>query len=89
MTDLFIKSPAALLDYQIDWSSWLGTDTITSSEWSAPDALTVESSTNSTTAATIWLSGGTAGHDYLVSNTITTAGGRTDKRSFKLSVVER
>src|SRR5207237_8913736 len=30
------KDPNADLDYQFDWTAWLGTDTISTSTWSAP-----------------------------------------------------
>jgi len=77
----FTKDPSAVLDYAIDWSAWLGSDTIATSTWSVPTGITRDSDTNTTTRATIWLSGGTAGQTYQLTNTITTAGGRTDQRT--------
>jgi hypothetical protein len=82
----FIKDPDAVLDYVFDWSSWLGTDTISVSAWTADSGLTVDSSTNTTTTATVWLSGGTAGEVYEVVNHITTAAGREDDRTMKIKV---
>jgi len=41
------------------------------------------------TSATVWLSGGTAGQSYIVTNRITTAAGRTEDRSFTIRVEER
>ena len=29
----FVKDPDATLDYSFDWSPWLGTDTISTSQW--------------------------------------------------------
>jgi hypothetical protein len=51
--------------------------------------LTEVSNSNTGTAATVWLSGGTAGTDYTVTNRITTSAGRQVDRSFILYVRER
>ncbi|MGQ9573563.1 MAG: phage fiber-tail adaptor protein [Chloroflexota bacterium] len=85
----FTKDPNAVLDYAIDWSRWLADDEIASSTWTIPTGLTQVSASNSTTKATIWLSGGAAGQSYTITNRITTTGGRTDERSFVISVEER
>lgn len=89
MATSFIHDPDAVLDYEIDWSAWLGTDTISSSTWTVPSGLTEDSSTNTTTTATIWLSGGTAGTRYEVTNHIVTAGGREEDRTIQIVVRER
>lgn len=83
------KDTADVADYAIDWTAFLGADTIATSVWSVPagSGLAVNSSTNTTTLATVWLSGGTAGV-YPVTNRITTAGGRTYERSATLTVGE-
>lgn len=83
------KDPNALLDYVADWSEWLDTDTIATSTWTVPAGLTNEGEQNTTTTATVWLSGGTAGTSYTVTNRISTAGGRTDDRSITVKVKER
>lgn len=85
----FVKDPSAILDYAIDWSTWLGSDTIATSTWSASAGITINSNTNTTTRATVWLSGGTAGNTYQLTNTITTAGGRTDQRTIAVEVKDR
>lgn len=85
----FEKDPDAVLDYTRDWSTYLAGDTIATSTWVVPTGLTVNSSTNDTTTATIWLAGGTAFTSYIVTNRITTAGGRTDDRSFLMTVKEK
>lgn len=89
MGDSFLKDPDAVLDYQINWSTWLDDDTISSSSWVIPSGITKDSDTNTTTTATAWLSGGTAGARYTVTNRIVTAGGRTDDRSLHITVIER
>lgn len=86
----YLKDPDATLDYVIDWSSWLATgDTIADSEFIAATGITVDSDTNDTTTATVWLSGGTVGESYEITNRITTADGRTDDRTIRIEVVER
>lgn len=39
-----------------------------------------------TSAASVWLSGGVVGRSYTISNRITTTGGRTDSRSIEIKV---
>lgn len=86
----FTKAPHAVLDYSIDWSKWLAGDQVETSEWSVSDpSLEATNEANTTTQATVWLSGGTAGQSYTVTNQITTAGGRTDERSFTVQVQNR
>lgn len=83
------KDPDSILDYTIDWSAWLadsGADTIASSTWVVAAGLTNNNATRTSTTATVWLSGGTAGTTYRVTNRITTAGGRTADRSFDVVV---
>ena len=79
------KYASEVKDYAIDWSRRLGTDTIAASSWSIPVEITQDSSTFTDTVATVWLSGGTAGK-YLLTNEITTAGGRTLKVALYLDV---
>lgn len=86
------KDPAEVLDYQVDWdgvNSWLQGDTITSATWTVPAGLTQVSDSRTATTATVWLSGGVVGSRYTVSCAITTAGGRTGKRSFTVVVRQR
>jgi hypothetical protein len=86
----FYKDPDAVVDFAIDWSDWLPTgDTISTSTWDVPAGLTEDSETESTTLTTVWLSGGTAGQDYNITNQIVTAGGRTDDRTITIKVRER
>jgi len=89
MPSTFTKDPDATLDYQIDWSDWLDSDTISTSTWTVPSGITKDSDTASTTATTIWLSGGTAGESYELVNQIVTAAGRTDDRTITVIVKER
>lgn len=83
----FTKSVPGVLDYEIDYTSWLDGDTISTSAWTADTGITVDSDANTTTSTTVVLSGGTAGYTYRLINQITTAGGLTDRRSFRVRVV--
>lgn len=96
------KDPHGTLDYSVAWSTWLDGDTIASATWTVGAGLTINSQTINASAVTIdgvshpantvataWLSGGTAGQSYTVACRITTAGGRTDERTFRVVVRER
>ena len=86
----FIKDPDAVLDYKNDWSAWLDDDTIAASTWTAlSDEITIDSDSFDDTTTTAWISGGVAGQSYIITNHITTASGREDDRSFKVTVKER
>lgn len=90
----FLKDPDAVLDYAFDWSAWLAAenDTIATVEWEVPAGITQETDpapSNTDTTATVWLSGGTDGQNYLVTCRITTAAGRVDDRTMRISVRSR
>lgn len=82
-----IKDPDSVLDYSVDWSPWLTerSDTITSIAVTA-SGVTVNSSAFQSGIVTVWLSGGVTGYGGYVTCEITTAGGRTDDRSFSLQI---
>jgi len=87
-----VKDPNAVLPFVWDWTAWLadqGDDTITAHEILTDGTITVDSTANSATTVTAWLSGGTAGDNILVNCRITTAGGRTDDRSITIMVRDR
>lgn len=87
---LFVKDPDAVLDFQFDWSEWLeAAETIDTSTTTVETGLTKDSESASTTTATIWLSGGTAGTTYDVANRVTTSSGRTDERTIQIRVENR
>jgi hypothetical protein len=90
------KDTEAALVYKIDWSDWLlGDDTISSSSWTLEtisgdsDPLTTAGNTTGEQLTDITLQGGTSGNIYKVYNTITTASGVTDRRYFRVKVVDR
>ena len=87
------KDPDATLDYSLDWSAWLGDDTIHTSQWivepiSATNPLTVVGSSMTDKTATVWVAGGEYGV-YKLTNRITTMGGRTDDRTIIIRVLDR
>lgn len=87
----FRKDPSSVLDYGFDWSEWLGSgDIIVASSWIFDVVgLTTEDDLFGDDATSIWLSGGTDGVDYLVTNRITTLDGRTEDRTMQISVAQR
>lgn len=86
----FKKDPDSVLDFAFNWADWLdAAEEITSSEVIASPGITVDSSSNTTDTVVVWLSGGTAGQPYTVTNRITTNQGRTDDRTMTIRVLER
>jgi len=84
------KDAEAVLDWIWDWSDWLDSgETIITSVMTVSAGLVLDSSSNSTTTATAWLSGGTAGNPYSVANRITTSVGRIDERTITVRVTNR
>lgn len=74
------KDPDSVLDYSFDWSDWLGADTISSHQVTADAGLTIDSSTATATAVSVWLSGGSADARYTLTCKVVTAAGRTALR---------
>lgn len=66
-------------DYTIDWADRLAAaETISTSTWTVPAGITqtTPSPSNTTTTTTIWLTGGTAGVHYKITNHVVTNQGR-------------
>jgi hypothetical protein len=82
----FVQDDGVLLDYMIDWSQWLGTDTIATSTWTVPTGLTLNAQSNTTTTATAWFKDGVVGQNYPCVNRITTAGGRISEWTIIITV---
>ena len=79
--DAVWKDPDSVLDYTVDWSRWLGSDTISTSAWTV-DGITKDSDSSTTTTTTIWVSGGNSPYGS-ATNKIVTAGGRTVERTIR------
>jgi hypothetical protein len=85
MSAIYRKDPDEILDYGFDWSN-LAPDIIVASEWIVEEGLTAESDSFDADSATVWLSGGAAGCNYLARNRVETAGGRTYERALLVEV---
>lgn len=86
------KDPDEVLDYMLDWSRRLddgdGIDTATFSLTTSAGMLIVAQS-NTTTTATVWLSGGTLGETGEVLCRVVTDEGRTFDWSMDVPIVAR
>ena len=86
------KDPNEVLPYQMDWTAWLAGDTLATSTWlvtGGGDTLIVDSDTNNATVTTVWLSGGSRGRTYIVTNRVTTTDLKTADRSIQFKLVEK
>lgn len=81
-----VKDPDERLDYVIDWSKRLGSDTIITSTWILPSGINTDLNTFTNKATTIWLTGGTVGQTYAITNRITTAGTRIMDQTVNLTI---
>ena len=94
--NIFAKDPDAVLDYHLDWTTWLPTgDSVSTSRWFVTDsnlsndltansALKINRQTLSNNTSTAWLSGGVVNTTYYLVNRITTAEGRRDDRHIQI-----
>lgn len=89
MSQAFVKDPNAVLDYHINWGDWLAGDSIATSSWIVPSGIVKDSDTNTSTATTVWLSGGSLGQAYALVNRIVTTGGRTEDRTIRVQIWDK
>jgi hypothetical protein len=90
ITTSFCKTPEEDLDYKGDWAAYLEpAETISTSAWVVPEGVVEGATFTNPSYTTIWLSAGSAGNTYVVSNEVLTSLGRTAVRSFKLNIVTR
>jgi hypothetical protein len=81
------KDPDEVLDFQVDWSERLDDgDVISTSTFTVPAGLTLNSSSKTDTTTTAWLQGGTLNSNYDVLNRIVTTGGRTMDQTIRLRI---
>lgn len=67
------KGPTEVKEYTLNWADALNdSESIVTSDWTAPTGITIDDDANTATTATVILSGGTAGVEYAIENTITT-----------------
>lgn len=82
------KDSQAVKDYSENWAPFLAGDLITASTWTPDPGITVNSSQFTTTTTTVWVSGGTPGLEYSITNHITTAGGRQEDETIVFLISE-
>lgn len=73
----YTKDPNDTIDFAFNWKPRLDGDTIDTATFVLPDGLTSVSTSNTTTTATIFVSGGSEGQTYRITSRVVTAGGRT------------
>lgn len=101
MGNNYVKDPAAVLDYAVDWlgagAGYLGRTTppltIAASVFTITPVeaggLVASNETFDLSKTSLRLSGGIVGHLYQVTNRITASNGTTDERSFLIRVENR
>jgi hypothetical protein len=68
------KDADEVLDFTLDWTNLLDGDTISTSTWEEETGnVTINSSSNTTTSTTVWVTE----TDGMLKNTVVTAGART------------
>ena len=91
---IFLKDPAARLDYAIDWQAfYLDGQTVLQSQWRvSPDAadgiMPIDAGHDGGRTA-VTLTGGRRGILYRVTNQVTLSGGRCDERSLAVRAEDR
>ena len=91
---IFLKDPAAVIDYAVDWqSAYLAGQTITQSSWAVvpddPGGLVVAVAVLADGRNVATLTGGQRGCVYRLVNRVTFSDGRSDERSLDVRVEDR
>jgi hypothetical protein len=85
----FSQHSTEVLDYDFDFTNWIGSDEITGTSVAAtPTGLTVTSEISTTKIAKVWCSGGTVGTTYDVTVQIETLAGRTKERCIEVKITD-
>jgi hypothetical protein len=88
----YLADPTDVDYYGWDWADRLDTgETISVSTWTVPSGITQTTPAPSIAGSvtTLWLTGGTLGQKYTVTNHITTNQGRQFDRSFVVQILDR
>jgi hypothetical protein len=72
--------------YTLNWAGDLNGSTLSTVTWSVPSGLTNELTSNTTTTASIRLSGGTPGQEYKIECSVTSASGEDMQAHFLLRI---
>jgi hypothetical protein len=96
VSSFYIHDPNALLDYDVDWAPWLATgDSIASTTFTVVDVGIVlgtggQAPSFTVDHAKVWVTpSGTAGKEYRVMNSITTAQGRVEDQTITFLVEDK
>jgi hypothetical protein len=82
-----LKPTTGVYNFSFDLTDLIGAATIVSSAWtSTPTGLTLDNSSISGKVTTVYATGGTAGVDYTVVNTVVTSADATEVKTFTLKV---
>lgn len=81
-----VKGESSTLDLGINWSDWLGTDTIISSEWINDPELIIFNTEEDEKTTSCYISGGVNGQSYRLFNKITTENGLIESRFVTISI---
>ena len=85
----FEKDPDATVDFTVDWTDWLESDTLSTGTWVVPAGITNVSSQYTTVKDTVFLSGGTVNNTYAIINRISTVGGKINDQTIYVLVKEQ
>lgn len=83
------KDPNARLDYTVNLAAEIGSDNLSTVEWTVPTGISKTFEDHTDKTATIWLEGGTDGEQYSINLKYTTVAGRIDERTFIVPVGDR
>ena len=87
------KGPNEVLDYEESYATEMAktspNDTISESTWTADSGVVIDSESETTTVAKVWLSGGREGAYAVVENTMVSAAGRTFTRRLILEIAPK
>ncbi len=94
MMAIFLKDPAARVDYAIDWSAgYLNGQTIAGSTWdiapATPDGINISISRFEPGRSIALLEGGQRGEVYRITNRVILSDGRSDERTLLVRVEDR
>jgi hypothetical protein len=88
--DSYDFDPHAEYDFKKDWTLWLDGDTIATSQWIVDKAgLEITGTENDAVQAVVWLGDWTSGSSFVVTNRITTAGGRKNDSSIIIKIRDK
>lgn len=81
------KDPDEVISFGVDWSEYLGAETVTSSNWTVPSGVTKVGQTLVGKQANVTISGGTLGTVNRITNRITTSAGETVDQSIDIEII--